>query len=523
MTNKLKNFLKIVTLILFVGCNENSEPILEQEQQTESLTNTYYTTKVTLDDIPEISSYLGVDSKKGLVSKNGSQKAIFNFDEILEVVDTLGHTNYSINFSMVDTPYNVMYNLVVGVDALGQKTNPLILKLTSDKDSYKSWAENNFDFSHFTGTLDLHKFSSFFGDFTRFKNTTSKNDCIQFDAQGDPIPCNRNRIEGGNPNSGGGRPNGGRNTGGGSGVVTTPDNSGSGCTINTYWRTCGGSNEYDAHGSSTCGGDGGGAGWVISINCGNNGGSNHRPPLEFNKNSTTGNSDCTDCNTGLSGGVGVNTGVAMRIDILVDNLHQEIGLTPTEIRFLKKQDNWELTGKVISFWNTSDKTDEAKAFVKYAIKILEANPNANPFLGADCRSFEYAKPPGALQRGCAVKDFDHTFYTAGVRSNGNSYYGEIDVPVNLLYFTMPTWMTNGRAANLTAVAVTGAIKATDVHFFNNPDISKHRLASFFRDQLKTQMASVGGRFSTTIAPFPIRNPAPYITSILGISNPFDCE
>ncbi|NJM80800.1 MAG: hypothetical protein HC854_16500 [Flavobacterium sp.] len=56
---------------------------------------------------------------------------------------------------------------------------------------------------------------------------------------------------------------------------------------------------------------------------------------------------------------------------------------------------------------------EALDFVEYSIKVLEANPSANPLLGADCRSFEYAQPPGATRKGCAVTNFNHTFYTAG--------------------------------------------------------------------------------------------------------------
>tara|TARA_B110000093_G_C12927625_1_gene392047 strand:+ start:977 stop:1105 length:129 start_codon:yes stop_codon:yes gene_type:complete len=38
-----------------------------------------------------------------------------------------------------------------------------------------------------------------------------------------------------------------------------------------------------------------------------------------------------------------------------------------------------------------------------------------------------------------------------------------------------------------------------------------------------QLAIVGGTMSTTIEPFPIPSPAPYITSVLGLSNPFDCD
>jgi len=88
---------------------------------------------------------------------------------------------------------------------------------------------------------------------------------------------------------------------------------------------------------------------------------------------------------------------------------------------------------------------------------------------------------------------------------------------------MPTWMTNGQAANATAVAVTAAIKAMDVYFFLNPDTSENSLGYFFRDALIAEMSIIGGTISTTQEPFPIPSPAPYITSVLGISTPFDCE
>lgn len=157
------------------------------------------------------------------------------------------------------------------------------------------------------------------------------------------------------------------------------------------------------------------------------------------------------------------------------------------------------------------------------IKDDKGNCVNNPVLGADCRSFEFAQPAGALQKGCAVENFDHTFYTFGVRSNGSPYYGTIDINTKIIYFTMPNWMTNGKAANLTAQAVTNSIKAADIYFFNNPDITKFKLAEVFNEALRSQLALVGGSFSFTIEPFPVKNPVPYITSVLGISNPYDCE
>jgi len=165
--------------------------------------------------------------------------------------------------------------------------------------------------------------------------------------------------------------------------------------------------------------------------------------------------------------------------------------------------------------------EENREFAEYALEILKANPDANPLLGADCRSFEYAQPPGALQKGCAVTDFNHTFYTAGIRSNGSPYYGEIDSDIDIIYFTMPTFLTNGQAANLTAEAVTNAIQATDLHFFVDPDISQFDLGDFFRDALISQMTILGGSVSTSVEPFPIPSPAPYLTSLFGAST--DCN
>ncbi len=196
------------------------------------------------------------------------------------------------------------------------------------------------------------------------------------------------------------------------------------------------------------------------------------------------------------------------------------------------QENWLIgnRGKTENIYNYYSDLNEAGAwsnqevlFVTNAINVLMVDSSANPLLGADCRSFEYALPPGALQRGCAVKNFDHRFYTAGIRPNGSPYFGTIEVPVDTIYFAMPNWMTNGQAANNTAVAVTAAIKIADVYFFNNPDASEFTVADVFRDALKAELTIVGGSFSLTVEPFPIPSPAPYITSVLGISNPFDCD
>jgi hypothetical protein len=173
--------------------------------------------------------------------------------------------------------------------------------------------------------------------------------------------------------------------------------------------------------------------------------------------------------------------------------------------------------------NSENWSEESIQFINYVIDVLEENPNAIPLIGADCRSFEFAQPPGATKKGCAVINFNHTFYTVGVFPNGSPYYGEIESNVSIAYFTMPSWMTNGRAANLTAKAVTFAIKATDLYYAANPTVSEVVLGQYFSNRLTYFLNAVGGTVSTSTPPFTIPSPAPYITSLVGLSDPYDCE
>jgi len=165
-------------------------------------------------------------------------------------------------------------------------------------------------------------------------------------------------------------------------------------------------------------------------------------------------------------------------------------------------------------------SDEYAALVINAIYVLMFNPDANPILGSDCRSFEYAQPPGAIQKGCAVTDFNHTFYVAGISPNGSPYYGEVSVDMPIAYFTMPSWMTNSQAANLTASAVTNATRLTDAYYLENPFAEPFEIQNYFNNRLIQQLGIYNGTISGFQEPFPIPSPAPYLTSFFGAST--DC-
>jgi len=146
----------------------------------------------------------------------------------------------------------------------------------------------------------------------------------------------------------------------------------------------------------------------------------------------------------------------------------------------------------------------------------------NPILGADCRSFEYAQPPGALQKACAVQNFDHNFYFFYFRSDGSFRTGFYGINHPIIYFTMPPGMTNGRAANLTASAVSAAILLTDAYVASNAsdDLIEEAVADKFRDNIRIAMRPFGGNVVPS-PPFVIPSPAPYLTSFFGAKT--DCN
>ncbi len=507
-------FFKTITLlllaILFTNC-EKDDSIIQVQNLEVADANHISTRYVSGEKIPDIISLLSFDNNASLKSSNSNSIAVpfgaISIKNVLAITDTLGNQNYSFALIPKTPKPNSIFNLVVSTVKGGQEI--AIMEYRMAPSFAEDYRKGNVTLETFTGSILKHPFTA--------ANTKlfAKGDTCQDEA----INCAVTNVSNGNVvNSYGG-------------------NSEGASTINTgNTNTFTGANGADIthnYGGPTTGGH---QGTLITVvyadNCSCPGGGSRgdesrivyikiTPLKHTNKSGITKKGEnCCD-NTNIGGAIGINL-LSNQVNSITNCITD---LTNEQLNFL----NSSLYSFTIKKYLENNKNPngtcnrEANEFVKSAIEVLIAFPDANPFLGADCRSFEYAKPPGALQRGCAVKDFDHRFYTAGVRPNGNTYAGTIDIPIDRIYFTMPNWMTNGRAANLTAAAVTGAIKATDIHFFENPDITKFRLASFFEKQLKTQMALAGGSFSTSKPPFPIPHPAPYITSILGLSNPFDCE
>ncbi|MGC6431901.1 MAG: hypothetical protein ACON5F_12725 [Jejuia sp.] len=140
----------------------------------------------------------------------------------------------------------------------------------------------------------------------------------------------------------------------------------------------------------------------------------------------------------------------------------------------------------------------------------------NPVYSAPCSAFEYAQPAGELVKACAVTGLWNRFYSYGIQ-NGKHGTFEAFVVYPLVFFTAPTWMTNGLASNKTATAVIVAFRKTDIWFAANPYATKEQVGNKLSSYILKEMAKFGGSM-TQIPPFGIRSPAPYVPSLSGTGN-----
>ncbi|WP_299212896.1 hypothetical protein [uncultured Dokdonia sp.] len=502
-------FLVLTAMTLFLCCQKDDEPSSLQTQETQVSNSLTFKSNVTTDEIPDVMDYLSTkgDSRGHFtISKSNTNNRSNEPDlvigtlqtrEIIQITDQYDRKNYTFLLTSIesnDSTVKSIFNLIIKESSTGFFS--YIMEYRPDANWNPDYRDPEYFFT-FTGESIYYNIE---GSYLA-KESLSDGEVINAEIKSNCPNPDSDSGNGGGGGADGGDGDGGDGSSNGSGVeISTTINCDAPCTHpehNPHATPCG----HPICVSET----------VVVFKSSESVGKHVRNPClpedapEFCHEP---NGDPCECNPngGCAEEIDTNPVVGIIYDLdLIFSLNDflEPDLTQEQIDWIfDNEDNLE--------------------FAEYALQILMANPDANPLIGADCRSFEYAQPPGAPQKGCAVTNFNHTFYTAGVRPNGSPYYGEIDINMNIIYFTMPTFLTNGQAANLTAIAVTEAMKETDLYFFENPDISEFSLDDFFRNRMMFNLALAGGSFSTNIEPFPIPSPAPYITSILGLSNPFDC-
>ncbi len=281
-------------MFVLVNCDNDfatDNPQLETLSTTKS---PYRTEMVSIKQIPDIVNFLNAKSKKNLFLNQPTNKviggAIFDTDNVLKVMDSLNHSNYSFNFVFPTTPKNVFYNLIVGVTSSGVKQEPYIIKYVVNDSHLDGFIQSGFNLSTFSGTIALHPFNDFFN-----KSDFSNRDCTVFDQYGDPIPCQQITVNSGSY-SGGGTLTSNDLGSGNSLTGISPSLGGGGSTIGSWDITC----SCENHSASV----------ILSGNCDclKIGGyyiiSFFR--TASSTNGRTSSTDCPPCVILSEGGVGVN-------------------------------------------------------------------------------------------------------------------------------------------------------------------------------------------------------------------------
>jgi len=305
--------LVITFILLFINCEKENtfEPIQNIEKES-----TYNVKTVNLSEIPLIRDFLLDKTNDNLFKSTEIDGAIFDDDNIMEVIDTLNNTNYSFKFVYPNTPVGTFYNLVVGKTPEGENKTPYVLKYVCNDVSLDAFIDSNFNFGSFKGTMSIHKYSDFFelGSILKIDPNCSPN----YDENGDPIPCDTTGIDGSSTGSSGG---GGDETNDTGGSNDTSYNSTGDPNPGPDGSDSGSSSTSDSGSDGSSGGSGASPcvssecypSWddcqeyivVINPDCLNNDG--QIAPSDDNNISSKAGEDCPECPTGSDGGVGVLT------------------------------------------------------------------------------------------------------------------------------------------------------------------------------------------------------------------------
>lgn len=324
---------------------------------------------VSLDDITGVREHVEKRLNTKLSQRSSEiNGAIFDEDNVLEVIDSLDNTNYSLRFRFPNTPIKEFYNLVVGRTPQGELKTPYVLKYTCDDASLDEFISNEFNFYYFKGIVAIHKYTDFFeaGNFSR-TNTECE---TQFDAAGDPISCENNYIDGSTSTSGGGSTGSstgtGNNGGGSNGDGSTGGGSfSSGSSyLGIYVKNCGGSNTDVLHLKDECGGP------------------NKKFADEFavwdceGATRSARTADCPECGGDSEGAVGINPpSMSTMLNTVIDALSLPRG--SVELSFL--ENNPDVTNSLCNFLDAhginGNYIPEALTFVDEVITAAVNNPN----------------------------------------------------------------------------------------------------------------------------------------------------
>ena len=320
----------------------------------QELDDKYHSRTIALDDIYDVKKHLDDLMPQRDINKTSEvEGAIFDEDHVLEVIDTLQNTNYSLRFTYPDTPPGEFYNLVIGRTPEGVLKTPFVLKYTCDDNFLEDYIAHDFNMYYFKGMVKMHVYTDFFS-VDAFSRTTGS--CPpELDAVGDPVACEENPIGigtgSGGPGSSSGGPGGSPGGPGGSSGGT------GGLNISLTCTCVGHSVTQINDGTCTC------TSYVLEI-------------FMTNSNNRT-TEDCPSCaSSNPIGGIGVNE---PSISSMIGNIKNVlVDLNPSELYWLHSNATNDEIMAIDLYINMNSLdgslSNEAKEFGEFAVGFLTLNP-----------------------------------------------------------------------------------------------------------------------------------------------------
>lgn len=143
--------------------------------------------------------------------------------------------------------------------------------------------------------------------------------------------------------------------------------------------------------------------------------------------------------------------------------------------------------------------------------------NEQDILYPDCSSFEFANGLNNAIKGAQTIGVNNTFVAYETVNPNTTNIVVKNILYPTLFFTMPAGWTNGRAATLTAQALSSSIDITEKWFYANPSATDAELQDIWMKNMKLQMGYKGGSVGT-ISLFSVRSPSPYKKRFFGTGN-----
>jgi len=211
---KIANFLKLGVLLfgislLLWNC-EKEKIYIETSQQTilEKQINYLTTNEFDTDILSKIQTRTGFKILSDYQDKNANYQNSLDLENIIQVIDTLGNTNYTLRLNVKDNDRATFYNLTVNQNTERNEPLMFVYKYIADENHLNDFIQNGYNFQKFTGKVFKYNIDNFLAGHSQYVSKGS--------ALGDDCPCGEIIVIDGDTTGGGG-------SGSGSGITCSQE------------------------------------------------------------------------------------------------------------------------------------------------------------------------------------------------------------------------------------------------------------------------------------------------------------